>query len=342
MKQFTKHNGIACTIGVCLLAAASAWGAQKDVYLLADKFPKTLPGGVTVEMWGFAETAPDFTGGTLSSPGPVITVLPTETPLIIHLKNNLPEPVSIVIPGQNGFVLDAPHSTFTDAQGRIRAKSFVKEAAVGGGTQVYTWNNLQPGTYLYYSGSHPALQVQMGLYGAVKKDFAAGQAYDGAPLYTTDVTLLLSQIDVHVHNAVATGNFHPQADPNNPVPTVISSMIDSVPEYFLVNGEPYIDPGSVLSAGAVGQTTLVRLLNACADDRIPVLNNYRLNVIAEDGQKYAYPQDLSAVFLPALKTKDALLVPNQAGTFMLYDRRLGLVNGTIPNGGIYQKLTVTP
>jgi hypothetical protein len=39
---------------------------------------------------------------------------------------------------------------------------------------VYTWNNLQPGTYRYHSGSHVQVQVQMGLYGGVVKDAAAG------------------------------------------------------------------------------------------------------------------------------------------------------------------------
>lgn len=333
MKPFIP-NSVARSgvLGACLFLAATAWGVQ-DVYLRAEKFTKSLPGGVSVEMWGFALTDSTFVPGKATAPGPAITVAPNETTLIIHLKNNLPEPVSIVIPGQVAPLGDVQ----TNLNGRIR--SFTKEAAANGGTQVYTWSNLQPGTYLYHSGSHPALQVQMGLYGALKKDAAAGQAYTGVA-YAADVTLLLSEIDVDVHNAVAAGKFRPQTDPNNPDPTVISSMIQSVPEYFLVNGEPYTADQLPLPAGKVSQTTLVRLLNASANDHVPVLNGYYLTVVAEDGQKYAYPKELSAVQLPALKTRDALFVPDQAGTVMLYDRGLGLVNGTAPDGGMYQKLTV--
>jgi len=328
MKTFKQHTTAQSgLLGMCLLFAATAWSAQ-DIYLRAEKFTKELPGGLTVEMWGFAQdSAPGALDATVTnSPGPVITVAPTETTLIIHLTNNLPEPVSIVIPGQPATLGDVQPAT-----GRIR--SFTKEASANGGTQDYTWPNLQPGTYLYHSGSHPALQVQMGLYGAVKKDAAAGEAYAGVP-YAAEVTLLLSEIDVDVHEAVRTNGFGPGL--------TISSLIHSIPEFFLVNGQPYTPAQTPLPAGSVGQTNLVRLLNACADDRVPVLNNYYLSVIAEDGQKYAYPKALSAVYLPALKTRDALLIPDAAGTVMLYDRRLGLVNGTAPDGGIYQKLAVTP
>ena len=42
--------------------------------------------------------------------------------------------------------------------------------------KVYYWNNIQPGTYAYQSGTHPQVQVQMGLYGAmVKNSDDAGQ-----------------------------------------------------------------------------------------------------------------------------------------------------------------------
>ena len=39
-----------------------------------------------------------------------------------------------------------------------------------------------PGTYLYQSGSHPAVQVQMGLYGGVTSDAAAGEVYSGVTI----------------------------------------------------------------------------------------------------------------------------------------------------------------
>ena len=308
------------------LALAGTLQSAQIFNLHADKFTKTLPGGVEVEMWGFGLGTADAT-----VPGPTLAVAPTESEIVIYLTNNLEVPISLVIPGQNGFVRDGAHGTFTDSQGRERARSFVKETQPGQWSE-YRWNNVGAGTFLYHSGSHVALQVQMGLYGALKRDNASGQAYAGTP-YTTEVSLLLSEIDVDVHEAVRLNQYG----------TTIKSMIHSVPEYFLVNGEPYTDGQTPpIPAGAVGQTTLFRLLNACYDTRVPVLNGQYLKVIAEDGQKYAWPKEQVAVTLPALKTIDALWVPDSAEELMLYDRRLNLVNGPAPDGGLYQPLTVTP
>jgi FtsP/CotA-like multicopper oxidase with cupredoxin domain len=244
--------------------------------------------------------------------------------LRIHLTNTLPVPVSIVIPGLPA-TLGNPQR---NPDGRVR--SFTREVAPGA-TADFVWRNVPPGTYLYHSGSHPALQVQMGLYGALTKDAAPGLAYDGAA-FDHQVTLLFSEIDADVHDAVQANEYG----------SVIKSMIRSAPEYFLINGEAYTPGQAVLPAGQVGKTTLVRLLNACYDTRIPVLNGYRLTLIAEDAREYLYSRNQYAVELPAMKTRDALFVPDQAGTLMLYDRRLGLVNGLAPDGGMYQKLAVNP
>ena len=65
----------------------------------------------------------------------------------------------------------------------------------------YTWTGVSPGTYLYHSGTNPTIQVQMGLYGAVTSDSAAGMAYPGVP-YASEVLLVYSEIDSAVHAAV--------------------------------------------------------------------------------------------------------------------------------------------
>lgn len=309
--------------------------------------PTLLPDGTValrdVEMWGFArDSALGANDGTVTVPGPALEV-PALTPvpdttLVIHLTNTLPEPVSIVIPNQNGFVRDAAHTEFTDAQSRVRAASFVKEApaplapATAGTPVTYVWNNLTPGTYLYYSGSHSALQVQMGLYGALTVPASPTEAYPGISS-VNQISLLFSEIDVDVHDAVAAGTYG----------TTIKSMIHSVPEYFLINGEAYEAGQMPVAAGVVGQMTLLRLLNACADTRVPVLNGHYLTLVAEDGRLAPFPRDAAAVDLPALKTCDALFTPSAAGTVMLYDRRLGLTNGAVAgDGGMYKTLTIAP
>jgi len=304
--------------GACLLAATSSWGAT--VNLRADEFTKNVPlpgGGTTnIHMWGFV-----IGGGTPTSPGPAITVPFADTVLTINLRNDLAVPISLVIPNQNGYVRVAPapgvseHVTSVDAQGRTRASSFVKQT-LPGQTVTYRWNNVQPGTYLYYSGTHSALQVQMGLYGMLKKNTTATLAYPGvvAPPITQEVNWIFGEIDFDVHDAVLNGTYD----------TAIKSMIHSVPEIYLLNGQP-LQVGQ-FTAGLPGfgtpPPTLVRMLNVCYDERIPVLNGFHLRVVAEDGRAYPYPKIENAVNLPSLKTRDAQLIAPRGTAVKFYDRRL--------------------
>ncbi|MHC4868050.1 MAG: hypothetical protein ACYTEX_28595, partial [Planctomycetota bacterium] len=145
------------------MLAGSATGAE--YYLRAEAFTKNLPdssgvGTVAVPMWGFAQDD-SFAGVELqavSVPGPRLTVPPGDTTLTIHLDNNLSVPISIMIPGQ---MVGKTPVFFTDGQGRQRVYSFTHETPAGNTTMVdYTWTGLKAGTYLYLSGTHPAVQVQ--------------------------------------------------------------------------------------------------------------------------------------------------------------------------------------
>lgn len=295
--------------GACLLAATSGWGA--DFNLRADEFTKVvnLPGGGTtnIHMWGFS-----LDGGPLMSPGPALVVPTNDTVVNIILQNDLSTNISLVIPNQNGYARGGltEHVTFTDSQGRTRARSFVKQTPAGGSV-TYTWNNVTNGTYLYYSGTHSALQVQMGLYGMLRKDAPAAspEAYPGVP-YGSEAIWVFGEIDFDVHAAVEAGTYE----------TGIKSMIHSVPEIYLLNGEPLTVatvPGSSAAA-----PTLVRMLNACYDERIPVVNGYHLELIAEDGRPYPYVRLENAVNLSSLKTRDARLTRPVDTAASFYDRRL--------------------
>ncbi len=82
------------------LVTAAAPASAVEYWLRADTVNVTMPDGVSVPMWGYALTDMTFVPGTPSVPGPALTVPPGDTVLTIHLKNNLPEATSIVIPGQ--------------------------------------------------------------------------------------------------------------------------------------------------------------------------------------------------------------------------------------------------
>ena len=239
-------------IAAVLLLFTAGVSSAAVFYLRADTFIKTMPDGTNVVMWGFAQdTAFGAMNGTITSPGPVLTVPPGDQTLTIYLDNNLPEPVSLVVPGQTATMTPVK---FTDAAGRQRVKSFTHETASGNTVSVaYTWTNLRPGTYLYQSGTHPSVHMQMGLYGALKSDANAGQAYPGLA-YDTEVVLLFSEIDPAVHAAVATGNYGPGK--------AMTSTINYAPKYFLINGSPYSAAVPPVSAGEPGNSVLLRFLNA--------------------------------------------------------------------------------
>ncbi|HHO48137.1 MAG TPA: hypothetical protein ENN06_06755 [Desulfobacteraceae bacterium] len=155
-----KENTPLLLFWALLLLPASSWAVD-----LAAVPARWSPpdGSAPITMWGFIQD----TGSCPAAPvawdnGPVLTANPGAS-LTIRLRNCLDEPVSLVIPGQAATLTP---QTFTDGQGRARVSAFTHEAAPGA-VATYTWSNLRAGTYLYQSGSHPAKQVQMGLYGAL-------------------------------------------------------------------------------------------------------------------------------------------------------------------------------
>jgi FtsP/CotA-like multicopper oxidase with cupredoxin domain len=325
MQKKPNRTSILLIAGWLLIASAGAASAA-EFYLRAGVNQLTMPDNTVVTIWGFAlDTDNNFAtvDGTVTSPGPMLTVLPADTTLTIHLKNDLPEPVSLVIPGQIAAMAPV---FFTDAQGRRRVQSFTAETAANGGEATYTWPNFRPGTYLYQSGSHAAVQVQMGLIGGVKKEAATREAYTGIT-YDREAILFLSEIDPALHAAVAGGTFGPGL--------AMTSTVDYAPKYFLVNGQAEYIMTGVVPAIAVGDRVLVRLINAGLLTRVPALLGSSMTLLAEDGNVSPYPiLKRDVVTFTAGKTLDVIITPETGGTTMsLFDRRGYVSLGTANGGG---------
>lgn len=316
------------------LGARSARAETIDVYLCAGRVTQAMPDGRDVPMWGYslvaapADLAPGC-GQTATVPGPVLGLPPhagpeSPTTLNIHLYNDgIAEGVSVVVPGQITSL--AP---VRNADGRVR--SFAAEALTGTVT-TYTWSNFKPGTYAYHSGSHPAVQVQMGLYGAIKQDVAPGVAYAGVE-YEHEVVLVYSEVDPELHDAVDQGSYG--APP-------FTSTIDYAPRYYLVNGQAHTGPSTArVAAGRAGEPTLLRLLNLGLETHAPLLMGAHVAVVAEDGNPYPHAREHYSVLLPAAKARDALWVPDAAGVYALFDRRLRLDNAPGVVGGMFSELDV--
>jgi FtsP/CotA-like multicopper oxidase with cupredoxin domain len=324
-----------------------------------------------VPMWGYAlcgsgSTAPATCAGPVTVPGPALNVPPAEG-LVVHLTNTLPEPTSLVIASQvkqEGmqpvwFEPATPATTYSGTRPSgnttARVRSFDREASAGGGTATYTWTNLRPGTYLYSSGTHPQVQVQMGLYGAVTKDAGPGKvAYSGSGAnitYDNQVTLLYSEIDPALHMAVAGGTYGAGG---------AGSTLAYQPSYFLINGEPFpsdkLDPLAIPTLGPdstavpAGSKLLIRFLNAGLKSHVPTIVGQYWQVVAEDGNPVPYlgnPRQQYTAFLPPAKTLDVLLRPTTNSTdatvrYAVFDSRLYDTTNGNPNGGMQFRLAVAP
>ncbi len=158
------------------------------------------------------------------------------------------------------------------------------------------WTAPRPGTYLLESGTHPSIQVPMGLYGMVVVTSApsttAGTAYPGVS-YNAEAPILLSEIDPvqnsSVNAAVNTTGFSETAvwsgQPNqcgNPSSTNYHTCyppaVNYTPLYYLTNGVAFnttkgsnslFAASQGTSTGSVTGTVLVRFVNAGLRMHVP-------------------------------------------------------------------------
>ncbi|KAA6465408.1 choice-of-anchor D domain-containing protein [Acidobacteria bacterium AB60] len=380
------------------LLMAAATGSAQTVDLTGTAAPKiaiaaqptstTMPDGKTIPMWGYVCTSsglnPDPCSATPANwaPGPTIVVKPG--PLEIELTNNLPTPTSITILGQWGGGLGTPtktdspahpgqslttwpassNGTFSPPAQPQRVQSFGTETAANGGTAVYTWSNLRPGTYLYETGTHPSIQEPMGLYGVLvvtneptASPFTPGKSHPGAfpsggsaladlP-YDADQVVLLSEIDPKQNAAVdlAKGD-----------ETKYPPAVDYRPFYFLVNGHAFdrTAPTTLQTGGvAASSNLLLRFANAGLRTHIPATLNLPMSLVAEDGNVLpGVPKVQTELLLTASKTIEVLVhpavtpaAPNTTAAytpavFPIFDRQLSLSNGNRPDGGIQAYLSI--
>jgi len=226
--------------------------------------------------WFIANTPPGTPcASTLSSSNPAIASPPTQGPRVRSMGTE----VTAVAPG----------TTTT-------------------GTSL-TWANLKPGTYLLESGSHPSIQVPMGLIGVLVVTTApagttVGTAYPAvaatnttpavpAVSYNAEVPLEFSEIDPvqndAVNAAVNTTGFsettvwdgHTGAcgDPSSGIyHTCYPPAVNYTPFYFLINGVAFSKANAPASqfpattgtaATPASGTILVRLVNAGLRMHVP-------------------------------------------------------------------------
>lgn len=318
-KHTPKWLGVVTLVllGALMTSASLAY----DVFLAAKPYGQLMPDGRTVPMWGY-ERYTDATFTTVleavKTPGPMITIPVGDTVLNITLKNLLPESTSILIPQL--YAALAPVD-FTTGPFAGRVHSFTTETAVGA-TYTYSWTGIRPGAFIYQSGTHPAVQVQMGLIGGVKLDSALNLAYPGVA-YTIEQDVFFTEIDPELHQAVSSGTYGTPG-------SAYQSTIEYKPKYYLINGLQYTQ-GLPALAGVAGDTVLIRMFNGGLKSHAAAMLNLDFSLVAEDGFPYAYRNGailtpyskLQAVaFLNAAKTIDAVAtIPNpKVFNYSIFDR----------------------
>jgi FtsP/CotA-like multicopper oxidase with cupredoxin domain len=279
------------------------------------------PGQSPITMWGFIED----TGSCPAAPviwdqGPTIEIPSGDPTLTINLRNCLSAPVSIFIPGQQKAL--TPERLATDPR-RVYSFDTTAPADNGATTTPYTWSNLKAGTYLYHSGTHIQVQVQMGLYGALVVETPASP---GQNKIDQEEVLLYSEIDPALHSAVDSGTYGTRVYP---------STFDYQPKYFLINGLSYPDTEDITFF--LNDDVRLRFLNAGLKTHIPTLQGAYMKVESEDGNLYPYKKEQYSIELTAAKTMDAVIKiggNGNAGRYALYDRMLNLTNKGRTGGGM--------
>ena len=370
MSKFKQSSLVALAVmGASLLAATPAQAVRYA--LKASAYVETQPDGAVVTMWGYRASAANPSAAQINalaaattgftSPGPALVVPVGDSTLEITLINGLPSghltslvvhgvvngssPVFATQAGPSGVLCTPGTGTLTE-QRACRLRSLAPETPNGtaaASRRVYTFNGVEPGTYLYQSGTHQQVQVQMGLYGMASKEapsagaqrYAYGSAGAQTAAFESEVKLVFSEVDAALHAAVTAGSF-------------TGSTIDYQPTHYRLHR--YASP---TTANPVGPTRLqhaapnssnqtiavpsasrqlVRMINAGLTSRSPGLRDGHLQWVAEDGKPYPYPREGTGALLPAAKSMDAVIVPDRSATattatendIVLFDRRVGL------------------
>ena len=246
-----------------------------------------IPDGNTIFMWSFSDS-----GSTaFQLPGPTLCVNQGDN-VSVTLVNDLAEPVSIVFPGQTGVLAGGVPAEPQLSGSEVT--SLVQPAGPSGGSITYTFTASEPGTYIYESGTDPAKQVQMGLYGAlvIRPAGHPDWAYDDVATQfkaSTEYVMLFSEVDPDLHQAIERGlaydftTLHPRywmingrSFPDTIAPNA-ASWLPTQPYSSIVHIEPF-------DASANPDPALIRYLNVGALNHPFHPHGNHGRVIARDGR----------------------------------------------------------
>jgi len=260
--QTTKpHAGIAGITGT-----AGVVGIGFDLTAKAGSI--STPDGGSIPTWGYADG-----GAVMQYPGPTLLVEQGDE-ITVNLTNELAVPVSILFPGQR-----------VTASGGVDGE--LTREAPPGQTVSYTFVATTPGTFVYYSGTQPELQVEMGLVGAliVRPSLGATYAYDhAATAFDHEYLFLLTEMDPVIHELATDGDFAAiDFSARWPVYWFINGR--TAPDTMLPDGVGWLpnQPYGSMAHMKPGERLLMRVVNAGQDLHPFHHHGNHARIIAMDG-----------------------------------------------------------
>jgi FtsP/CotA-like multicopper oxidase with cupredoxin domain len=263
----------------------------------------------------------------MQMPGPTLIVNEGST-VTVTLNNALPPAAgntSIVFPG---FAVAASGG----AAGRLAQEATAATSTTAASPVTYTFTAGKPGTYAYYSGTQPDLQIEMGLFGAVvvlpnatsvgaaacikpKGAYSLAASAYGHPgsCYDREYLFQFSELDSRIHDQA---RMQVDACPTAPCPQIAVVAEPYHPNYFLINGRSMPDIQDTPYAAAYvhqpyngnphmhpGEMVLMRVIGQGRWQHPFHFHGNHARVIARDGNM------LLSTTVPAANTAAALAGP---------------------------------
>ncbi len=313
MNIFKSCKNVGCVVAMMSLMATShglhaaiAKGAGASVDLYAKQWTMSTPDGDSLKMWSFSNGE----GGDAVYPAPTIIVNQGETVNITVHNVDVPQPVSLVFPGQGQINRDCdignPNTlSFTGCYGSGDELLNVVAADNGVNSITYKFIASKPGTYMYHSGVSPQIQSDMGLVGAMivrpttipagsypdptNVDNAGAQlggaAYnDAASYYDQEYLFFFSEMDPKLHYLAEHSGLDQwdNADYRSVLFLINGRML---PDTLAPDNYPYLknQPLGSLVIMKPGQRILLRVLNIGRVQHPLHLHGNHYNHIAIDG-----------------------------------------------------------
>lgn len=281
-----------------------------------------MPNGQQIYVFGYT----DDPNGRAKVPGPTLTVDEGDTVNVTIVNDKDPTKTKYNADGDGHTIhlhgLDLPSPMDGDPMVAPAGHSVTQ-----GQSYTYHFVAKYPGTYWYHCHEQAAEHIQMGMYGAlvIRPKGEPNQAYHNTPAFYKEYTFVLSDMDSVGHQIDHDHLYNNGPDMN---------WANYHSNYFLINGKAWpdtmMDPQDNI-VGTVGQTVLVRLINAGYIVHSMHSHGFHFQVVGTDGRKLDSPYYKDTLSIAPGERYDVLFTLDQLGRFMFHDH----IEQNTTNDGAY-------